>query len=211
MKGEGQITMMREEFEARTGFFPTLAQYKVIEEEYSAFGGDKDAFCDAVKENRDGLAEKIQRKADEAALKAEHEQWKAISKKDDEIGELKTRLERLQADLDRAEGWTAHEISQMHQDDYNRLRSCGREMTESEAWEYIAEEFGFNSDRVQILRQIPTYQINKDKTNTRQNGKVSRPPVYDATDYLYVRFDVHGAGGTWQYEAVNGELYQYYD
>ena len=35
--------MMIEEFEKRTGFYPTLVQYEAIERAYMDFDGDKDA------------------------------------------------------------------------------------------------------------------------------------------------------------------------
>ena len=55
--------MMLEEFEKRTGYFPTLEEYEAIEQAYMSFDGDKDAFCKAYKKNEGGLAEKIQHKA----------------------------------------------------------------------------------------------------------------------------------------------------
>ena len=65
--------MMREEFEQRTGFLPTLSLYSIIEKYYMNFDGDKDAFCKAYKKDTDGLATKIQREADMAAIKRSEE------------------------------------------------------------------------------------------------------------------------------------------
>jgi len=39
--------MMIEEFEQRTGYFPSSAEYKAIEAAYMEFDGDKDEFCKA--------------------------------------------------------------------------------------------------------------------------------------------------------------------
>lgn len=69
--------MMREEFEQRTGFYPSSALYAIIEKHYTEFVGDKDAFCKAYKKNADGLAEKIQREADMETFKAQQEAEKA--------------------------------------------------------------------------------------------------------------------------------------
>ena len=55
--------MMIEEFEKRTGFYPTQVQYEAIERAYMDFNGDKDAFCKAYKKNADGMAERIQRES----------------------------------------------------------------------------------------------------------------------------------------------------
>lgn len=41
--------MMLEEFEKRTGYFPTMEEYAAIEKAYMEFSGDKDAFCKAYK------------------------------------------------------------------------------------------------------------------------------------------------------------------
>lgn len=202
--------MMIQEFEIRTGFYPTAAMYKVIEEYYYKFKGSKDDFCKAFKANDGGLAEEIRKAANLAEYEAGKERAAETVRRDAEVADLQKQIEKLKADLDRAEGWEAHEVSRMSQDRYEHLHSSGREMTDEEAQEYVAEEFGFAPDKVKILREIPTYQIDKDKTRIRKNGKVSRPPVYDATDWLYIRFNVRG-NVTWQYEAVNGELYQYCD
>ena len=65
--------MLKHEFEELTGFHPTESLYQVIEDSYYNFNGDKKAFCEAYKENRDGLASKIQREADirEIAMKCD--------------------------------------------------------------------------------------------------------------------------------------------
>ena len=44
--------MMIEEFEKRTGIFPDMETYRVIEAYYCEFDGDKDAFCKAFKANK---------------------------------------------------------------------------------------------------------------------------------------------------------------
>ena len=61
-----------------------------------------------------------------------------------------------------------------------------------------------------VKREIPLYEVSATR-RIRRCGTVSRPPVYDATDYNYIRFDVQAGGGTWQYEVVNGQLYEYAD
>ena len=66
--------MMLEEFEQRTGFYPTLVQYAAIERAYMEFDGDKDAFCKAYKKNVDGIAERIQREVNMDTIKQERSQ-----------------------------------------------------------------------------------------------------------------------------------------
>ena len=77
--------MMIEEFEKRTGFYPTLVQYEAIERAYMDFDGDKDAFCKAYKKNADGMAERIQREVNMAAFKAQNAQAAEIASRDAEI------------------------------------------------------------------------------------------------------------------------------
>lgn len=199
--------MMLQEFEDRTGCYPTVEMYEEIERRYIEFNGDKDTFCEMYKKNHDGLAEGIQRDANMKVLNERRKLEAELKGKDMEIAELKKRIERLEAQVERMEGWTAHEISEMSQERYEELRRDGQEMTDSAAREYIADEFGFAPDRVKILREIPTYQIDAKKTRIRKNGTVSRPPMYSATDWNYIRFDCAG----WQREVVNGELYEYAD
>lgn len=208
--------MMIREFEERTGFFPTEAMYKAIEAEYMEFGGDKDAFCAAYKANKDGIAEKIRRTASTEEYKAERQQVAELTRRDTEINNLKKQIERLKADLDRAEGWEDHEVSQMLQKRFDELKTAEgtQEFTDAEAASFIASEFGFITSKVKVFREIPKYQaceIGSGFKKIRKNGTVNRPPVYNATDWNYIRFNVECGGTAWQYEVVDGQLYQYCD
>ena len=90
--------MMIEEFEKRTGFYPTLVQYEAIERAYMDFNGDKDAFCKAYKKN----AERIQQEVNMATLKAQRDQAAELDRRDIEI-------ERLKAELEREQEWKPYE------------------------------------------------------------------------------------------------------
>ena len=85
--------MLKHEFEELTGFYPTETLYSVIEDHYYASDGDKQAFCEAYKENRDGLASKIQREADlrEIATKCDLQS---------EVMSLKGRIDYLKRKAD---------------------------------------------------------------------------------------------------------------
>ena len=63
--------MMIEEFEQRTGYFPSSAEYKAIEAAYMEFDGDKDEFCKAYKKNANGIAERIAEAASNMKLSPE--------------------------------------------------------------------------------------------------------------------------------------------
>lgn len=200
--------MLLEEFEKRTGFYPTAEHYKIIEGRYSSMDIEKDEFCKMYKKNQDGIAESIQREAVKEAVRKERELAAEISGKDKEIERLKKQIEELQKKLDKAEGWEWKEVSEMSQQRYEELAAAGgtEEFSQEKARFWIEEEFGFSSGRIRVLMEIPKYQVSREGY-LRKNGTVSRKPVYNATDWNYIRFDVGG----WQYEVVNGQLYQYAD
>lgn len=200
--------MLLEEFEARTHFYPTDDLYRVIEEEYTNFAGDKDEFCKAYLKNKDGIAEKIQRQALQNSIRDAEEKLHEMQELQKKIAELEMEKEAVQKRLEREQEWKAYEISHMSQDRYADLRkSCGTEVfSQSRAAVWIEHEFGFSYSKIRVFVSIPEYEINRHR-QIRKIGLVSREPAYNATDWNYVRFDVCGL----QYEVVNGELYQYCD
>lgn len=208
--------MLREEFENMTGIYPTSELYRIIEKHYNATDIDKDEFCKAYKKNLDGLAERIQTEADAAAWQQAAEERRAIEEKEKQIEDLKRELEWKQRSLDRELEWKPRGVlSQMDQESYEKLaRIQGTEslneekelLNEEKAIEWIEEEFGFLKDRIQIITELSTYDINRHNA-LRKSGTVIRKPAYNAKDWNYVRFDC----GRWKYEVVNGQLYQYCD
>lgn len=206
--------MMREEFEKRTGFHPSQSLYEVIERHYIEFHGDKDTFCKAYKENTDGLAEKIQRDADMAALTVEREREAEISNRNNEIGRLEQQLKKAQEALDKELEWRPYKTSEnVPQADYERLAAgaeTGRHsyyMTDAEAIEWICSEFDFDPDKITILHEIDEYEINRHNQLRRTGKKIDRRPVYCATDYHYIRFNTSHC----YYEVWNGQLRPFYD
>ena len=63
-----------------------------------------------------------------------------------------------------------------------------------------------SEDLIQIITELKTYEVNK-YNQLRQTETVIRKPVYNATDWNYIRFNVQ----SWQYEVINGQLEQYCD
>ena len=94
----------------------------------------------------------------------------------------------------------------MSEADYVKLCGTGKEweMTEGEAKMWINSEFGFEASRIEIVSEVSVYKNVNGRCVIHQT--YTRKPQKCATDYNYVRFDVNG----WYYEAVNGQLYQYY-
>lgn len=92
--------MMMTEFEELTGFYPSADMYDAIELEYADFPGDKYAFCEAYKANKDGLAEKIQQRASEMTVNGLYALTTIAGKRTHEIALLKKRITELEATLE---------------------------------------------------------------------------------------------------------------
>ena len=121
--------MMIEEFEQRTGYFPSSAEYKAIEAAYMEFDGDKDEFCKAYKKNANGIAERIRREVNAAAFKESRQHTADLTRRDIEIERLKKQLEREQE-------WKPYEDADaVSQADYDELATSGGtdKMTDDEA------------------------------------------------------------------------------
>ena len=96
--------MLQTEFETLTGIYPDSELYKEIEKEYmDGDWPDKQAFCAAYKKNKDGLAEKIQRRTSEKLWKQDEKHRKAMAESSKRIEELYTMCNGLQCRLDEAE------------------------------------------------------------------------------------------------------------
>ena len=192
--------MMREEFEQRTGFFPTLSLYSIIEKYYMNFNGDKDAFCKAYKKDADGLATKIQREADMAAIKAQQEAEKAQKDMEARIAELEKALEREQE-------WKPYEdTDNVPQADYERLASQSdtEHLSDEKAKDLLYEWYGFAREKIKIHHSVPVYEVNRHR-RLRKVGELDRSPLYNATDWNYIRFDC----GCMSYELYNDNLRPY--
>lgn len=207
--------MMMSEFIERTGFHPTADEYAKIEEAYYGFDGDKSEFClefvakGGDKKLYEGRATEIER------LKGKILELEKMYKSDAEKQEK--RIADLQAQLDKELEWKPSESTgtNMSQERYEELlESCTGNngdphvMSEAEARQLVAEEFGFDPERIEIVTTVHTYEVNK-YHQLRKAAAYTRQPLYDVSDYNYVRFNVRCAAATWSYEMVNGELETY--
>ncbi len=207
--------MMMSEFIERTGLQPTAEEYAKIEEAYYDFNGDKNEFC--LEFVAKGGEKKIceARAAEIERLKGKIVELEKMFKADAEKQEK--RIADLQAQLDKELEWKPSERTgtNMSQERYEELlESCTGHngdphvMSEGEARQLVAEEFGFDPERIEIVTTVHTYEVNK-YHQLRKAAAYTRQPLYDATDYNYVRFNVRCAGAVWTYEMVNGELETY--
>lgn len=192
--------MLKEEFEQRTGFYPDQALYSIIEKHYMEFNGDKDAFCKAYKKNTDWLADKIQREADMQAFKAQAAAEKAAKDYESRIAELKKALEREQE-------WKPYEdTDNVRQADYEKLASQSdtAHMSDEKAKDLLYEWYGFAEEKITLHHSVPVYEVNR-HGRLRVVGEVDRSPLYNATDWNYIRFDC----GCMSYELHDGDLRLY--
>ena len=193
--------MMMSEFIDRTGFEPTAKEYAKIEDAYYNFDGDKDAFCKAFV--KDGGARKVckARAAEIDRLNSLLMESERQYKKD--MADREKRIDELTAELDKELEWkpSTGTGTNMSQSDYDHLARSGRQMTDEEAKAFIAGECGFNPEKIRILHEASTYDVNK-HLRLRKSGTFDRAPVYESTDWNYIRFDC----AHYMYELINGEL-----
>lgn len=193
--------MMISEFIERTGFEPTASEYAKIEKAYYDFNGNKDEFCKAFVKN--GGEKKIYKaRAEEIAqLKSQLVEMEKQYKSEMEAREK--QIAELNADLDRELEWKPCDGTgtNMSQSDYDHLANCGKLMSDEEAKEFIADECGFDPEKIHILHEVNTYEVNKHR-RLRVAGTFDRAPVYESSDWNYIRFDC----ACFMYEFINGEL-----
>ena len=194
--------MMMQEFEARTGFYPSQELYQAIEAAYMDSDLDKDDFCKAYKQNKNGMAEAISRRVNISSIVTDKETAKTVS-------DLENEVERLKAQLEKEQEWKPYEGNHnVSQADYERLATSAsgtRILTDEEAKDLIAGEFGFDRSKITILHSIGKEEINRHR-QIRIAGEAERLPLYNATDWNYIRFDC----ACWYYEMYNGQLRQFY-
>lgn len=192
--------MMINEFTERTGVYPTADLYRAIEDAYYDFDGNKDAFCKAYKENKDGLAERIATAAQEITEGRMRAKDATVKAAEASKTALEDRIKLLEAQLERELEWKPWiDENAFSQERYDALKRSGHEMSDDESKRWIADEFGFDYDKIRICRRMNTFEVNRHH-QLRKSGEIDRAPYYDATDWYYVFFSVCGV----TYEAHDG-------
>ena len=196
--------MLREEFEQRTGIYPSNRLYQVIEKHYLDFDGDKNEFCAAYQKNKDNLASKIQMYADLQDIREAKEVDKLREDYEKQISKLNGKLEQITEELNRELEWKPYEIPEnVSQADYDKLLefSTTTKWEDYEAIEFLSQELGFETGRIRIIKSVPVYETDRHHSY-RQVGTAERLPLYAAGDWNYIRFNCAGRS----YEYYNGEL-----
>jgi hypothetical protein len=95
----------------------------------------------------------------------------------------------------------------MTQSDYIRLTdiSSSKQLTKEEAILLVNREFGFEATRIEVL---PEAEIGtaEDGTRLARIKKLPRPPMYAATDWNYIRFNIYAASEVRYFEMINSQL-----
>lgn len=196
--------MMISEFVERTSFEPMPEEYEQIENAYYHFDGSKDDFCKSWLAGG-GILKAAQARAEKISqLRSELLELDRSNRM--EIDGYERRIEQLKAQLDRELEWElrADAGTRMSQRAYEDLAGAGTAMTDEEAKAFIANECGFDPEKVVILHEVSTYEVNKYR-QLRPAARFTRQPIYNATDWNYIRFDC----ACFMYELVNGELHFY--
>lgn len=207
--------MLIQEFTELTGFEPTIEEYQEIEAEYYRFDGDKRAFCEdfvARGGEKQVYAHRAQyiKELESQLMDQEKEYTARLANQEeayaDQILKLTARVAQLQEALDRELDWqlTNSAGTKMDQEEYDDLLRHGEVLNCAQAVNIVCKEYGFAWGRVEIKKEVSTYQKNK-RGELREKERMEREPVYSSTDWNYIRFDCAGL----QYEMINGELVKY--
>lgn len=89
--------MLIDEFSKLTGFYPTVSMYETIEKAYMESKMDKKEFCEAYKNNLDGMAEAISYWALVAQIAKENELIREKKELTERIKQLEKEVHRLRS------------------------------------------------------------------------------------------------------------------
>ncbi len=122
----------------------------------------------------------------------------------EEIKRLKNEIHSLENRLDKELEWKPYtESNNVSQEEYEHLAkdSTSRFLSEEEAKDLLYDWFGFAKEKVKIINSVNVYEINR-HGYLRKVGTIERKPVYNATDWNYIRFNC----GYGAYELWNGNI-----
>lgn len=200
--------MMKNEFEKLAGRRVSGFEYSFIEKMYYEYKGRKEEFVNALLSDEDGIQGRLAMMIDERVSEIASEAREPYAKKVQELeGLLHSKMREnseLNRELERALKFEPYERSSMNDCEYHVLVNdeCSKELTVEEAGEFISKEFGFELSKIYVFLTIKSYA--KDCLGRLHvMGEKERAPIYNATDWNYVRFDVSGMS----YECVDGTLH----
>lgn len=118
-----------------------------------------------------------------------------------QIEVLEKEKAKLQERLDRELQWKPYTDSTYDEARYLSLVKSGRPWKEDEVISWLCDDYGFDRNRITIIRTIPLYEKNK-YYQVREVGTSDRSPYYASSDWNYCRFKV----GCMEYELADDNL-----
>lgn len=203
--------MLLQEFNELTGFYPSGDLYEEIEAAYTDFKGDKVAFCEAYKANQDGMADAIAFRASMKRINLNAQAEKAAQEAEETAAALNAEIARLRASLEREQEWKPYEdgdnVSQAEYDVKAASVESGAAsyMDDGRVYEYLEREFGFMRDSVEVIWWADVMEVNRHGLLRKTGKKVSRRPIYGASDDNYILF----RAARWFWEVLDGEIRQH--
>lgn len=189
--------MMQKEFEELTGVIVSNSEYTSIEREYMSCEDEKRIFCKKWVKNGGAAMLAKNRLAEIERLNAQ-------------VLALKNEMSALREKLDKAQKWNLVVDSKKTQTEYEEiekdaLSGIGRFLTNEEAIQVIADETGFDKDKIIIRHSVSAYEVSN-SGETRNTKQIPREPIYVSSDYMYIRFAVKC--GVWldEYEYIDDDF-----
>lgn len=189
--------MMQKEFEELTGFIVSNSEYALIEKAYMDCEDDKKTFCRQWVKNGGVNMLSKERLTEIERLKAQ-------------VLALKNEASALREKLDKAQKWNLVVDSKKTQTEYEEIErdassGIGRFLTDEEAIQVIADETGFDKDKVIIRHSVSAYEVSN-SGETRNTKQIPREPIYVSSDYMYIRFAVKCGAWLDEYEYIDDDF-----
>lgn len=189
--------MMQKEFEELTGVIVSNSEYTSIEREYMSCEDEKRIFCKKWVKNGGAAMLAKNRLAEIERLNAQ-------------VLALKNEVSALREKLDKAQKWNLVVDSKKTQTEYEEiekdaLSGIGRFLTNEEAIQVIADETGFDKDKIIIRHSVSAYEVSN-SGETRNTKQIPREPIYVSSDYMYIRFAEKCGAWLDEYEYIDDDF-----
>ena len=189
--------MMQKEFEELTGVIVSNSEYASIEKEYMSCEDEKRIFCKKWVKNGGAAMLAKNRLAEIERLNAQ-------------VLALKNEASALREKLDKAQKWNLVVDSKKTQTEYEEIErdassGIGRFLTDEEAIQVIADETGFDKNKVIIRHSVSAYEVSN-SGETRNTKQIPREPIYVSSDYMYSRFAVKCGAWLDEYEYIDDDF-----
>lgn len=189
--------MMQKEFEELTGVIVSNSEYASIEREYMSCEDEKRIFCKKWVKNGGAAMLAKNRLAEIERLNAQ-------------VLALKNEASALREKLDKVQKWNLVVDSKKTQTEYEEIErdassGIGRFLTNEEAIQVIADETGFDKDKIIIRHSVSAYEVSN-SGETRNTKQIPREPIYVSSDYMYIRFAVKCGAWLDKYEYIDDDF-----